>query len=1088
MDNYEVTNERIARLVDSARYRVELDNVLADILATLTPSVNESTLASIFELNLWSFIKNFFGLTIDYEKEAGKNELRHKFIGRADAISNGLVIEYKRQSKLASEKDKQKAIVQASNYLLQIKETVDCEYQAVVTDGRKVCFIFFLNGTLKSTAFRAIGIDEIDLIVKSLIFVDGKKFISGNIHKDFSIESSSGISKTLAKALFASIINESTVKTTMLYSEWESMFHLSANDNGQNFDIVKRQQALSQIFECEISRDEDYKALFALHTTYAIIVKLIACKVISKVAFDDDIVYYSDLTTVTSQSLRTFFESVEDGYVFSSGGIRNLLEGDFFSWYTSSEQWNEQLATAIINAVKAVDDYSTFSFANQYNAVDIFKDLYMDIIPHPIRHSLGEYFTPAWLADNVVDGALKMIDSPEWKAIDPCCGSGVFLMNLINRIVGDRDLTLLSREEKNQILSQILSRVYGIDINPTAVLTARVSYLLAISPFLDGREIEIPVYLGDSADIPKTKNIGGINCYEYTIHTEQGEISVVFPCKFVDSNSFTDSVRKLQTLVKAENPELLYDKIIQSMPKDCLNSLIYESVKKFTNDLVDLHKKNWDGIWIRIATNFMMVARLKEMDIIVGNPPWVKWEFLPQYYSEKIKKICADRRIFSGQTYMGAISLNICALIANVTASTWLKKDGVLAFLMPKTLMTQDSYAGFRTFYTSGGSTRLFMLTADDWSEVGNVFKFTQEKFMTYYYGYNTVDYSTGIPITRYSRSKKTTQLQDDASVFSEVEPFFNITYTSAYQLDAARTGFTFYDKPLIQNGSVPFNGIIGENHYKARSGVEFTPAEVYFISPVRKSVNRDTYIFKSNQFKHAVHKTPHIGNIELEKAIVRPVIKGPCIKEFRIEDSDNYCIFPYAPNSRISLSISELDNTAQKATEYLLRCKEAIEKQSKRSVSIQQGSEFYALSKVGLYTFAPFAVTFRDNTKLCAAVVKGVNTPWEEVVSPICAKHAPYISMDKGGNPISEDEAYFIAGILNTQIVQEYFMSTYSSRSFSIDFNIKLPKYDGSVLEMHKINILSREAHDIASKHEPVEKLKSQIQQRYLKICERYD
>ena len=39
-----------------------------------------------------------------------------------------------------------------------------------------------------------------------------------------------------------------------------------------------------------------------------------------------------------------------------------------------------------------------------------------------------------------------------------------------------------------------------------------------------------------------------------------------------------------------------------------------------------------------------------------------------------------------------------------------LKEDGVLAFLMPKTLMTQDSYAGFRNFYIDvKNNKRLFL-------------------------------------------------------------------------------------------------------------------------------------------------------------------------------------------------------------------------------------------------------------------------------------------------------------------------------------------------------------------------------------------
>ncbi len=63
-----------------------------------------------------------------------------------------------------------------------------------------------------------------------------------------------------------------------------SAFHLSESDKGQNEDIEKKEEkALGRLFGVNINDSEtDYKALFALQTTYAIIVKLIACKVVTK--------------------------------------------------------------------------------------------------------------------------------------------------------------------------------------------------------------------------------------------------------------------------------------------------------------------------------------------------------------------------------------------------------------------------------------------------------------------------------------------------------------------------------------------------------------------------------------------------------------------------------------------------------------------------------------------------------------------------------------------------------------------------------------------------------------------------------------
>src|SRR3712207_9483265 len=106
--------------------------------------------------------------------------------------------------------------------------------------------------------------------------------------------------------------------------------------------------------------------------------------------------------------------------------------------------------------------------------------------------SMGEYFTPEWLADSVITEALQTISSKNWSAIDPCCGSGIFIIALIKKVVGDININDLSDTEKKYLLQSILDRVHGIDINPLSVLSARVSYYIAIHQFGDIEDIEIP--------------------------------------------------------------------------------------------------------------------------------------------------------------------------------------------------------------------------------------------------------------------------------------------------------------------------------------------------------------------------------------------------------------------------------------------------------------------------------------------------------------------------------------------------------------------------------------------------------------------
>ena len=118
--------------------------------------------------------------------------------------------------------------------------------------------------------------------------------------------------------------------------------HLSFDDHGKGNDINKRREDLARILDTDniFDSDKEYKALFTLQTTYSIIVKLIACRAIEKLEYSE-IKNYSDLTTLNNLGLQQFFEKLEDGYVHRIMNIGNLVEGDFFSWYSEKEYWEK---------------------------------------------------------------------------------------------------------------------------------------------------------------------------------------------------------------------------------------------------------------------------------------------------------------------------------------------------------------------------------------------------------------------------------------------------------------------------------------------------------------------------------------------------------------------------------------------------------------------------------------------------------------------------------------------------------------------------------------------------------------------------
>lgn len=260
----------------------------------------------------------------------------------------------------------------------------------------------------------------------------------------------------------------------------------------------------------------------------------------------------------------------------------------------------------------------------------------------------------------------ELIENFDINTIDPCCGSGTFIIALIKNIVGNVNLYDLSDEQKESLKKKILSSVYGIDINPLSVLSARVGYYLALRPFGDVKDIEIPIYLGDSAITPTKEDVDGIACYKYSVSNNKKSFDVILPSRFVEQKNFGKIMASLQSAVKTNNSEILYEMITGKLSNSEKNSKdLITAIQSMSDDLIELHKNNWDGIWIRIATNFMLIARLQKFDLIVGNPPWVKWEHLPSTYAAKIKELCNVRHIFSTRGRFGGTQLNICALISN---------------------------------------------------------------------------------------------------------------------------------------------------------------------------------------------------------------------------------------------------------------------------------------------------------------------------------------------------------------------------------------------------------------------------------------
>lgn len=136
---------------------------------------------------------------------------------------------------------------------------------------------------------------------------------------------------------------------------------------------------------------------------------------------------------------------------------------------------------------------------------DFLRGLYESIISHEMRLQLGEYYTPRGVAELSV-GELDVGDYETDTFLDPGCGSGIFLATCI-----DAKRDALGDELAPEALVDVITEtVYGIDLNPVAVKSAKLSYLLSLLPLLeegDVKRLELPVFLTDSLKLTRNDQL-----------------------------------------------------------------------------------------------------------------------------------------------------------------------------------------------------------------------------------------------------------------------------------------------------------------------------------------------------------------------------------------------------------------------------------------------------------------------------------------------------------------------------------------------------------------------------------------------------
>lgn len=275
---------------------------------------------------------------------------------------------------------------------------------------------------------------------------------------------------------------------------------------------------------------------------------------------------------------------------------------------------------------------------------------------------------------------------------------------------------------------------------------------------------------------------------------------------------------------------------------------------------------------------------------------------------------------------------------------------------------------------------------------------------------------------------------------------------------------------------------------YKGREGIEFYPQELVLYEYIENGKQTDIAVtLKNVQMKKSKFKVPQF-HVFIEKKYLRPLVRGVDITPFRI---DSKFIVPFAYDSNYSKRVAIKEEVLRENSPLLFKhfslYKELFEAQNSYSKKIINGEHipYYSMARVGDYTFAPYHVAFRDNTKNVACVVTLLPMPWGEKIAPVFQNHAVTISQRPNGEYISLDEAYYIAGIINSDVVCEFVKISSDGRSYPIHPRYRIPLYGNiNILAYQKkIVQLSKKAHENNANENLIKSITQEISAIYLEM-----
>ncbi|MGD0355543.1 MAG: N-6 DNA methylase [Dehalococcoidia bacterium] len=826
----------------------------------------------------------------------------------------------------------------------------------------------------------------------------------------------------------------------MLYKEWQRILGIVY---GQEINKThKGSQALAKLYHLDDLTDIK-PLLFAVHTYYALFMKLLAGELLSLQQGSLLASIAEQLPALNGTLLKKRIEQLEQGSWFEAQGIRNFLEADFFGWYLSG--WTSDIESSIRKLARVLAQFepATATLAPEATR-DLLKELYEDLIPRELRHDLGEYSTPDWLAELVLD-EVGYVGDPNLRLLDPACGSGTFLILAIRRLLDYARDSLTWRANGDRMLVDYISEnIVGFDLNPLAVIAARTNYLLAIGPLVRHMEgKDIPIYLCDSILTPQSQRRHKRPIeHQKDIAVPSTQKDFWIPEELVDNSQVGILCHLIEDCLDSKYSAADF---ISRCKREIgwKISLTETSLIKLYEKISELKNQDRNGVWTNIIKNSFapVFCSTSPFDFVIGNPPWINWVNLSDEYREATEKIWKEYGLWP-KYVLGAVS-DFSKLFTYVAADSYLKKHGRFGFVITQTVFKTTSGAEFRQFKLPDNEC-LGITKVHDLSKVKPFEGATNRTAVFTFKKGEKINYPVSYMVWR---KKKRGSLSSNASLQDILKDVQLDSHVATPVLGKDTPSPWLTAKATIIDSLVK---VIGKSEYKSYMGIHSYGANaVYFLSVQDGELNGRLISIKNvTDGARQAYEVQQITK-RIEPALVYPLLRGRDVDYWQASPSNHVLVPHYQDGSPIGET--ELKVEFHETYRYLMGFHDFLCDRSEHKRRGGKG-EWYRLFSVYPETFCPWKVVWREQSRfLTCAVVSSLSgkviIPDHKLMFIPCS---------------SEEEAHYICALLSSVIAQAVIKSCTIETSISTQIQnyVKVPKFDISCDLHRNLSQLSKKAH----------------------------